>query len=78
MRAKICQVYREALLETKGFADEDTREQMRDMIKHEFSVFRRRQEEESTWKLDVDKIDYHLAVIRKQINMIKDLKDRVS
>jgi hypothetical protein len=47
------------------------------MIKDEFRVFRR-EPSDLNWKLDSGKIDYHLALIRKQINMIKELKDRVA
>lgn len=49
---------------------------MTDLIKHEFRVFRIPLGQESTWKLDVPQIDYELALIRKQINMIKELKER--
>jgi hypothetical protein len=40
MRAKVRQVYREALLEAKGFPDQDTRDQVKEMFINEFRVFR--------------------------------------
>lgn len=33
-RAKVCQVYREALQETKAFGDPETRESMRELIQN--------------------------------------------
>ena len=76
MRAKVRQVYREALQEARG-CPEGAREAMSDLIRDEFRVFRRDPADES-WKLDSDQIDYHLAIVRKQINMVKELRERSS
>jgi len=77
MRTKVIQVYREALQEARQFRDPDMREQMTQMVKDEFRPLRRDRSEEK-WKLDIEKIDYQLACIRKTINMIKELKERAS
>ncbi|TNV87614.1 hypothetical protein FGO68_gene2092 [Halteria grandinella] len=77
MRAKVCQVYREALIEARQFSDLQMKSEMSQMIQDEFRVFRR-DPADLNWKLDSGKIDYHLALIRKQINMIKELRDRVA
>jgi len=50
---------------------------MQEMIRDQFRPLRR-DRLDLQWKLDIEKIDYHLALIRKQINMIKELTDRVS
>jgi hypothetical protein len=77
MRAKVSQVYREALQEAKAFPDPSMKLEMQDLMRDEFRVFRR-DPLDLGWKLEADKIDYHLALIRKQINMIKELRDRVA
>ena len=77
MRTKVIQVYREALQETKGLQDADMRSSMTQYIKDLFQPLRR-DRRQTDWKLDVPSIDYHLALIRKQINFVKELKDRVS
>lgn len=41
VRAKVCQVYREALLETRLFGDPQMKSEMASLIKDEFRVFRR-------------------------------------
>jgi hypothetical protein len=48
------------------------RESVRDMIRGEFAPLRRDRGVKE-WRLDVERIDYQLALIRKQINMIKEL-----
>lgn len=48
---------------------------MRDLIRDQFRVFRPVRQD---WTLDLDRIDYELALIRKQINMLKELRDRVA
>jgi hypothetical protein len=50
MRAKVRQVYREALQEARG-CPEGAREAMSDLIRDEFRVFRRDPADER-WKLD--------------------------
>jgi Complex 1 protein (LYR family) len=77
MRAKVCQVYREALKECRLFRDPSTRTEMQVMIKGEFRVFRRDPADQG-WRLDVGQIEYQLALMRKQINMIKEWRDRVA
>ena len=77
MKAKVCQVYREALLLARDFNDPQMRSHMTDMIKDEFRPLRR-DRKDVQWQLDVEKIDYHMALIRKQINTIKELRDRVA
>ena len=74
-RAKVCQVYREALQEASAFTDPEVRDSMRDLIREQFRVFRPVRQD---WTLDLDRIDYELALIRKQINMLKELRDRVA
>lgn len=74
-KAKVCQVYREALQEAGAFGDPAVRESMRDLVRDQFRVFRPARQD---WTLDLDRIDYELALIRKQINMIKELRDRVA
>ena len=53
------------------------REHITDLIRDDFRPLRR-DRQNNEWQLDVEKIDYHLALIRKQINMIKELKDRAA
>ena len=74
MKAKVCQVYRESLQIAREFKDPEMRLQMTDMVRDEFRPLRR-DRQDTQWKLDVERIDYQLALIRKQINMIKELRD---
>lgn len=41
IKAKVLQMYREALMEARSFEDPDVRNSMVDMIKDEFRVLRR-------------------------------------
>jgi hypothetical protein len=43
-------------------------------MKDEFDIFRRERDK----TLDIERIDYYLALIRKKINRIKEIKDRVA
>ena len=70
LRSKVRQVYREALLEARS-DDPSLREQLTALVKEDFQVFRRGGEE-----VDAGKIEYELALIRKQINMIRALRER--
>jgi hypothetical protein len=64
MRTKVIQIYREALQEARLFSDPEMREHMQQMIRDEFRPLRR-DRAEVDWKLDIEAIDYHLALIRK-------------
>lgn len=44
---------------------------MQQLMRDEFDVFRRQR----GGKVDIEKIDYYLAMVRKQINMVKGLKE---
>ena len=71
LKAKVQQMYREALKEANSFPDPCLRDEMTQFMKAEFQVFRKRQ-------MDAGSVDYHLALIRKKLNHIKELKQRVS
>ena len=45
---------------------------MQQMMKEEFEVFRK----DRGQKVDAEKIDFYLALIRKRINMVKEMRSR--
>ncbi|CDW81638.1 UNKNOWN [Stylonychia lemnae] len=73
MKSKVQQVYREALKDAQTIQDPDVRQDMYQMMRDEFDVFRRLRDQ----PLDPHKIDYNLALIRKKMTILEEIKKRV-